>query len=34
MAVNISGMRDTTRVIKISCNPVTNHSKNFHSYDR
>ncbi|WP_442946581.1 IS1-like element transposase [Nostoc sp. 'Peltigera malacea cyanobiont' DB3992] len=34
MAVNISGMRDTTRVLKISRNHVTKDSKNFHRYDR
>ncbi|MEH2032711.1 MAG: hypothetical protein V7K67_24275 [Nostoc sp.] len=34
MAVNISGMRYTTKVLKISRNPVTNNSKNFHRYGR
>ncbi|WP_442949698.1 IS1-like element transposase [Nostoc sp.] len=34
MAVNISGMRNTTRVLKISSNPVTKNSKNFHRYGR
>ncbi|WP_366145965.1 MULTISPECIES: IS1-like element transposase [unclassified Nostoc] len=34
MAVNISGMRDTTRVLKISSNLVTKNSKNFHRYGR
>ncbi|WP_442935899.1 IS1-like element transposase [Nostoc sp.] len=28
LAVNISGTRDITRVLKISCNTVTNNSKN------
>ncbi|MEH2201321.1 IS1-like element transposase [Nostoc sp.] len=34
MAVNISGMRDTTRVLKISSNSVTKNPKNFHRYGR
>jgi hypothetical protein len=34
MAVNISKMQDTTRVLKISSNPVTKNPKNFHRYGR
>ncbi|WP_442945153.1 IS1-like element transposase [Nostoc sp.] len=34
IAVNISGMQDTTRMLKISRNTVTKNSKNFHSNGR
>ncbi|WP_442940556.1 IS1-like element transposase [Nostoc sp.] len=34
IAVNMSGIRDTTRVLKISRNTVNKNSKNFHSDGR